>query len=77
MVTAIRPNIDIPLLYPSCIADDIVNYPFPENFNLHRIEQFDGKQNPELWPSDYVTTVQLANGNAFHAIKYRTTMLQG
>lgn len=44
---------------------------------MRPIKPFEGEQNSELWLSDYITTVQLANGDVFHAIKYLLIMLKG
>lgn len=77
IIDAIWSNLGQLPLCPSCFSDEIVAHEFLEKFQVRHVEKYNGKANQEHWLSDYLTAVQLANGDDFHAIKHLPLMLTG
>ena len=43
---------------------------------MNNVDKYDGSQDSEIWITYYLPTVQVANGNDWHAVKHLPLMLK-
>ena len=62
---------------PACFGQAVIAHPFPQPFVVRGIEKYSGDTKPDHWLNDYLTAVEMANGDIGNALRHIPLCLTG
>ena len=55
---------------PACFGHAVITHPFPQPFVIRGVEKYSGDTKPDHWLNDYLTAVEMANGDIGNARRH-------
>lgn len=62
---------------PSCFGHAVITNPFPQPFVARGVEKYSGDMKPDHWLNDYLTAVEMANGDIGNDLRHIPLCLIG
>ena len=64
-------------LTPPCFGHAVITHPFPQPFIMRGVEKYSGNTKPDHWLNDYLTAIEMANGDISNALRQIPLCLPG
>lgn len=62
---------------PPCFGYEVITHPFPQSFIVRDVEKYSGDAKANQWLNDYLTLIEMANGDIGNALRHIPLCLTG